>query len=237
MTSVNCQRWLTTGLEVAVVHFGGASEKLVNRYATIICMFQWVVCMLNSTAVTLCSDDLAGLHHTQDYTDEGGIHDVCGPSWKTRKPTKAMELQDKSEIFPQWLSWRCFSLLDPIIYLLVLNGSNLFAHGAHLLLVFILRANGDMPVDDGVRLLNATFPLLCQLVDQLTFSASGKCKDELSFRTVVRDLRTKSPMLQIVLVNPNSWCCSGDCLDTKSNTDSVLKLDLHPVIKVLFSDL
>jgi hypothetical protein len=81
-------------------------------------------------------------------------------------------------------------------------------------------------------IMNRKYTLERMFTSQLVESA----KDELSFRTVVRDLRTKSPMLQIVLVNPNSWCCSGDCLDTKSNTDSVLKLDLHPVIKVLFSD-
>ncbi|XP_022751405.1 uncharacterized protein LOC111300062 isoform X2 [Durio zibethinus] len=61
-------------------------------------------------------------------------------------------------------------------------------------------------------------------------------KDELSFRTLVRDLKTKSPLLQIVLLNPNSWCCSGYCLDTASSTDSSPKLNLLPIIKVLFSD-
>ncbi|XP_061953519.1 uncharacterized protein LOC133675962 isoform X4 [Populus nigra] len=109
-------------------------------------------------------------------------------------------------------------------------------------------ANGDMPVDDGVRLfkcyISTSLPvggpadLFRKYTPERMFTSQlvESAKDELSFRTVVRDLRTKSPMLQIVLVNPNSWCCSGDCLDTKSNTDSVLKLDLHPVIKVLFSD-
>ncbi|XP_039054312.1 uncharacterized protein LOC120196617 [Hibiscus syriacus] len=61
-------------------------------------------------------------------------------------------------------------------------------------------------------------------------------KDELSFRTLVRDLKTKSPLLQIILLNPNSWCCSGYCLDTSSAAESSLKLDLLPVIKVNFSD-
>ncbi|KAK8694661.1 hypothetical protein V6N13_072208 [Hibiscus sabdariffa] len=61
-------------------------------------------------------------------------------------------------------------------------------------------------------------------------------KDELSFRTLVRDLKTKSPLVQIILLNPNSWCCSGYCLDTASATDSGWKLGLLPVIKVNFSD-
>lgn len=61
-------------------------------------------------------------------------------------------------------------------------------------------------------------------------------KDELSFRTVVRDLRTKSPVLQVVLLNPNSWCCTGCCLGAEDIVDPVANINLHPVIKILFSD-
>ncbi|KAJ6990650.1 hypothetical protein NC653_019037 [Populus alba x Populus x berolinensis] len=328
MTSVNWPEMADNWFGGCCCSFGGASEKLVNRYAqSYACPMG--VCMLNSTAVTLCSDDLAGckfsekykiqtykpeqesgdeglieeamrdfetesgrvtrcdsqcgviqgvngksgsscsklenhgenvkfkvaeektnssillsalpasdlsekvapgpgccdsVHHTQDYTDEGGIHDVCGPSLEDQKTTKAMELRINQRSFlngflgdafiarsynlstgiewKQFVCPRCSSLI-----------------GAYPC------ANGDMPVDDGVRLFK------CYISTSLPVGGPADL-----FRTVVRDLRTKSPMLQIVLVNPNSWCCSGDCLDTKSNTDSVLKLDLHPVIKVLFSD-
>lgn len=58
-------------------------------------------------------------------------------------------------------------------------------------------------------------------------------KDELSFRTVVRNLQTRSPMLQIVLINPNSWCSFGDCMDEMV---SIPKINIYPMIKVLFSD-
>lgn len=61
-------------------------------------------------------------------------------------------------------------------------------------------------------------------------------KDELSYRTVVRDLITKVPVLQIVIVNTNSWSCTGYCLSTRSSGEAVPKLDLHPVIKVLFTE-
>ncbi|XVF08743.1 hypothetical protein REPUB_Repub07fG0029300 [Reevesia pubescens] len=61
-------------------------------------------------------------------------------------------------------------------------------------------------------------------------------KDELSFRTLIRDIKTKSSLLQIVLLNPNSWCYSGYCVDKASATESSIKLDLLLVIKVLFSD-
>nr|XP_043617728.1 uncharacterized protein LOC122589498 [Erigeron canadensis] len=58
-------------------------------------------------------------------------------------------------------------------------------------------------------------------------------KDELSFRTVVRNLQTRSPMLQIVLLNPNSWCSFGNCIDAMIPIPNIL---MYPMIKVLFSD-
>ncbi|OAY57451.1 uncharacterized protein LOC110609020 [Manihot esculenta] len=109
-------------------------------------------------------------------------------------------------------------------------------------------ADGDLPVDNGVRLLKCylstslpvgrsddlfrKYTLEKMFANQLIESA----KDELSFRTVIRDLTTKSPMLQIVLLNPNSWYCTGSCLDAECGEKSALKLDLHPIIKLLFSD-
>lgn len=58
-------------------------------------------------------------------------------------------------------------------------------------------------------------------------------KDELSFRTVVRDLQTKRPMLKIVLLNPNSWCCFGYC---SSTVEQAPRINMSPAIKLLFSD-
>lgn len=58
-------------------------------------------------------------------------------------------------------------------------------------------------------------------------------KDELSFRTVVRDLHTKQPALQIVLLNPSSWCSSGYCSDT---VEQVPKVNMYPTIKLLYSN-
>jgi hypothetical protein len=59
--------------------------------------------------------------------------------------------------------------------------------------------------------------------------------DESTFRFVVRDLTTKSPVLQIILLNPDTWSCSGNCSGTEDK-DPDPKLQLRPVIKVLFSD-
>lgn len=80
--------------------------------------------------------------------------------------------------------------------------------------------------------MDRNYTLERMFTNQLVESA----KDELSFRTLVRDLTTKSPVLQVVLLNPNSWCCSGNCLDAGSTMGSIPKLDLQPVVKVLFSD-
>lgn len=62
-------------------------------------------------------------------------------------------------------------------------------------------------------------------------------EDESTYRTVVRDVKTKTPLLQIVLLNPNSWSCTGFCVAAEgANTGPISKMDLYPVMKVLFSD-
>lgn len=57
-------------------------------------------------------------------------------------------------------------------------------------------------------------------------------QDELIFRTVVRDIHTKRPLSQIVLLNPNAWCYNGCCMH---NMESVAKINMYPVVKLLFS--
>ncbi|KAA8547416.1 hypothetical protein F0562_003720 [Nyssa sinensis] len=108
--------------------------------------------------------------------------------------------------------------------------------------------NGQAPLDGGIRLFKChistclpvggfndlfrKYTLERMFANQLLESA----KDELSFRTVVRDLETRSPVLQIVILNPNSWCCTGYCVDTDAAMEPIAKIELYPVIKVLFSD-
>ncbi|CAM8948426.1 unnamed protein product [Rhodiola kirilowii] len=57
-------------------------------------------------------------------------------------------------------------------------------------------------------------------------------KDELMFRTLVRDLNSKAPALQIVMLNPNCWSYSSCCSNTSK---PVSNIELRPVMKVLFS--
>ncbi|WCJ25024.1 hypothetical protein M5689_006938 [Euphorbia peplus] len=108
--------------------------------------------------------------------------------------------------------------------------------------------DGKLPIDDGVRLfkcyLSTSLPVgtTDDLFRQYTLERMfanmlmESAQEELSFRTVVKDLTTKSPMLQVVLVNPDSWCCSGTCFGSECSPESVPKLELRPAIKVLFSD-
>ncbi|TKY55852.1 Ubiquitin-conjugating enzyme E2-binding protein [Spatholobus suberectus] len=106
---------------------------------------------------------------------------------------------------------------------------------------------GHTPVDGGVRLFKC-YISTCVPVGGSgdMFSKYTMCKmfanqlmecahDESSFRFVIRDLTTKFPALQIILLNPDTWSCSGNCSSTEDK-DPVPKLKLQPIIKVLFSD-
>lgn len=83
-----------------------------------------------------------------------------------------------------------------------------------------------------VVLMDRKYTLERMFTNQLLESA----KDESSYRTVIRDVKTRSPLLQIILLNPSSWSCTGYCLNAEGNTGPVSNMYLHPVIKVLFSD-
>lgn len=58
--------------------------------------------------------------------------------------------------------------------------------------------------------------------------------DESAFRFLVIDLKAKCPTLQIILMNPDTWSISADCFITEDS--EVPKLQLQPIIKVLFSE-
>lgn len=106
-------------------------------------------------------------------------------------------------------------------------------------------SDGSEPLDGGIRLLKCNISISppSQLSDDLfskytlermfTCQLLESAKDELSFRSVVKDLKTKSSMVHIVLLNPNSWCCTGCC--SEGTTEPIAKINLHPVVKVLFS--
>ncbi|KAJ9561936.1 hypothetical protein OSB04_007096 [Centaurea solstitialis] len=109
-----------------------------------------------------------------------------------------------------------------------LNGFNTAAplnDRVHLFKCFL---STSLPVGGSTDLFRK-YTLERMFTSQLLESAN----DELSFRTVVRNLQTRSPMLQIVLLNPNSWCSFGDCMDVMV---PIPKINMYPMIKVLFSN-
>ncbi|URE33768.1 Inositol monophosphatase family [Musa troglodytarum] len=59
-------------------------------------------------------------------------------------------------------------------------------------------------------------------------------EEELSYRIIVRDLKLKSPMLLLVLLNSKAWSSSGYC--SEDSMGSLSAVDLQPVLKVLYSD-
>ncbi|MCL7027803.1 hypothetical protein MKW94_029076 [Papaver nudicaule] len=119
---------------------------------------------------------------------------------------------------------------------------------SHIVGAYPSMHDGHAPLDGGVRFfkcyISSDLPvaglgdifrkhsLERMFANQLIESAN----EELSFRTAVRDLKTKSPMLQIVLLNTNAWCCSGYCLETGGAAVPISKTNLHAVVKVLFAD-
>lgn len=105
--------------------------------------------------------------------------------------------------------------------------------------------SNDKPIDGGVRLFkcyistsSATdessdvfrrYTLERMFTNQLVECA----KEELSFHVLVKDLTTKSHLFQIIILNPNSWSLTGLC---SSLDEAGSKLELSPIVKVLFSD-
>ncbi|KAG0480770.1 hypothetical protein HPP92_011628 [Vanilla planifolia] len=103
------------------------------------------------------------------------------------------------------------------------------------------------PADGGIRLFkcyistslaiggsNDAFKMhtLERIVANLLLEGS---QDELSFRNIIIDLRTKSPRLQIVLLNSNAWCFSGHCVEGALTIEHSA-ICMRPVVKFLFSD-
>ncbi|XP_010502615.1 PREDICTED: uncharacterized protein LOC104779890 [Camelina sativa] len=106
-------------------------------------------------------------------------------------------------------------------------------------------SNGE-PIDGGVRLFKCYISTSSSVagessdvfrkytLERMFTNQLVECaKEELSFHVLVKDLTTKSPLFNIVILNPNSWSSTGLC----SNLDEpVSTLELSPVVKVLFSD-
>ena len=60
-------------------------------------------------------------------------------------------------------------------------------------------------------------------------------EDEISFRTLVRDLKTKRPILQLVLLSSKAWLASGCCYENDIDGSHGTAY-LQPSVKLLYSD-
>jgi hypothetical protein len=60
-------------------------------------------------------------------------------------------------------------------------------------------------------------------------------EDEISFRTLVRDLETKRPVLQLVLLSSKAWLFSGCCYENDVNC-LLGAADLQPSVKLMYSN-
>ncbi|KAL1144014.1 hypothetical protein V6Z11_A11G201300 [Gossypium hirsutum] len=220
--------------------FGGISEKLVTRFANSYrCAKDFSETETSARGCCVHTAD-----HIQNHFDEGSQHSVpetCPVDQNTSQLLANQKLFLNGFLGNVFMA-KSYNLSMDIDWMEFVCPNCLSLLGAYPFY------NGAAPIDGGVRLFKCyvstsssaggsgdlfrKYSLERMFTNQLVENA----KDELSFRTLIRDFKTKSPLLQIVLLNPNSWCCSGYCLDTTSAAESILKLDLLPIIKVIFSD-
>ncbi|CAL9027124.1 unnamed protein product [Prunus brigantina] len=184
--------------------------------------------------------------HVQNYDEEGCRLHLSEISLEDPKPAKSIEILKNHKSFLNGFLENIFMVRSSNISVDV-EWIEFFCPQCSSLLGAYPCDDGNALVDGGVRLFKCNvstslpvggptdlfrkYTLEKMFANQLLECA----KDELSFRTVVRDLKTKSPILQIVLINTNFWSCTGDCLAKEGKEEPVPKIDLHPVIKVLFS--
>ncbi|CAK9157103.1 unnamed protein product [Ilex paraguariensis] len=208
-------------------------------------------------------DSLSYVCHESDITRNMELHNGCHADIKKHIQNHDTECctHDSSETSPKEPKCGIELLPNQKIFLNGYLGNGFMARSSNLSkdvswiefpcphCSYLLGAypciNGCSPLDGGVRLLKCyistclpvggssdlfrNYTLERMFTNQLLESA----EDELSFRTVVKDLHTKCPVLQLVLLNPHSWCSTGYCLSTM---EPVAKMDIYPTIKVLFSD-
>lgn len=128
----------------------------------------------------------------------------------------------------EWIEFSCRNCLSPVGSYPYSKSKNVLADGG--IRLFKCYISTCVPVG-GPRDIFRKHTLQRVCVHLLLENA----KDELSFRTVVKDMRTKSPMIQLVLLSSKAWCSSGYCSENVI-TRLIYASDLQPVVKVLFSD-
>ncbi|KAJ0893570.1 putative ubiquitin-conjugating enzyme E2-binding protein [Helianthus annuus] len=215
MPSVNWREAADNWFGTCCCSFGGASEKLVAQYANSYSCTPGV-CLVDPTSIVLYEDQT---HSTSELlTNKASLlNGLLGNCFMVASPYLSKDIKWSEILCPH-----CSCLLGA--YPHDNTDGLLNDYGVHLFKCFISTCPVGGPTD-----LFWKYTLERMFTSQLLESA----KDELSFRTVVKNLQTRSPMLQIVLLNPNAWCSFGDCLDAMIPVPNFI---MYPMVKVLFSN-
>ncbi|KAF5791313.1 putative ubiquitin-conjugating enzyme E2-binding protein [Helianthus annuus] len=215
MPSVNWREAADNWFGTCCCSFGGASEKLVAQYANSYTCTPGV-CLVDPTSIVLYEDQT---HSTSELlTNKASLlNGLLGNCFMVASPYLSKDVKWSEILCPH-----CSCLLGA--YPHDNTDGLLNDYGVHLFKCFISTCPVGGPTD-----LFRKYTLERMFTSQLLESA----KDELSFRTVVKNLQTRSPMLQIVLLNPNAWCSFGDCLDAMIPVPNFI---MYPMVKVLFSN-
>ncbi|EYU31180.1 hypothetical protein MIMGU_mgv1a005420mg [Erythranthe guttata] len=230
--------------------FGGVTEKLVADYAKSYTCAPGV-CLLSTSSVLLCKSDILGCEFPDLQPKKNSEADLNSPREKcsnelSASPAVGMRegnvvLENQKVFLDGYLGdgfmVRSSGLSKDIQWIEYLCPECSSLVGAYPCF------DDNVPLDGGVRLFKCyistclpsngsddafqNYTLEKIFASQLLESA----RDELSFRTIVRDMQTKSPLLQIVLLNPNSWGCAGSLHPTGPSP----QLILYPIIKTLFT--
>ncbi|TQE02540.1 hypothetical protein C1H46_011846 [Malus baccata] len=202
------------------------------------------VCSIKNASTPGCCNHMGS--RVQNYDGDSCRLCFSEISLEDQKPTKSTEILKNHESFLNGYLENIFMVRSSNLSIDV-EWVEFFCPQCSSLLGAYPCDNGSALVDGGVRLFKCNvstglpvgepadifrkYTLESMFANQLLECA----KDELSFRTVVSDLKSRSPRVQIVLMNTNSWSGTGHCLAREGNKEPVPKIDLHPVIKVLFS--
>ncbi|KAL2333739.1 hypothetical protein Fmac_014952 [Flemingia macrophylla] len=185
-------------------------------------------------------------HMTSNIGNGYSEHHLCGAAGKEMVPTETMKILGNQKSFLNgfledifmarlsnlskdidWREFRCPQCTSLLGAYPCFEGHTLVDGGVRLFKCYIstcvpVGGSGDM---------FSKYTMGKMFANQLMEWAN----DESSFRFVIRDLTTKSPVLQIILLNLDTWSCSGNCSSTEDKSPFT-KLKLQPIIKVLFSD-
>lgn len=185
-------------------------------------------------------------HMTSNLGNGDREHHLCGTDGKEGMPTETVEILGNQKSFLNgfledifmarlsnlskdidWREFRCPQCTCLLGAYPCFDGHTLVDGGVRLFKCYI---STSVPVG-GSGDMFSKYTMGKMFANQLMERAN----DESSFRFVIRDLRTQSLVLQIILLNPDTWSCSGNC-SSAEDKDPVTKLKLQPIIKVLFSD-